>query len=146
MRDERRLVSTNKGRGRAAVAGAEGSLYWVAILGCAGLLYCKSDYTWCYTASMLIQGFQLVSRLIHYTVHACYWATCLYWAFNWVLLPARLIHCPLWAYWATWPIGALWAYLPGRPSSTGEASKEAYSQGLQQAAPMANLITQADNW
>ena len=78
MRDERRLVSTNKGRGRAAVAGAEGSLYWVAILGYAGLLYCKSDYTWCYTASMLIRGFQLVSRLIHYTVHACYWATCLY--------------------------------------------------------------------
>ena len=56
MSDERRLVSTNKGRGRAAVAGAEGSLYWVAILGYAGLLYCKSDYTWCYTASMLIQG------------------------------------------------------------------------------------------
>ena len=56
MSDERRLVSTNKGRGRAAVAAAEGSLYWVAILGYAGLLYCKSDSTWCYTASMLIQG------------------------------------------------------------------------------------------
>ena len=66
MSDERRLVSTNKGRGRAAVAGAEGSLYWVAILGYAGLLYwvilgCYTaslinDYTWCYTASMLIQG------------------------------------------------------------------------------------------
>ena len=54
MRDERRLVSTNKGRGRAAVAGAEGSLYWVAILGYAGLLY------WvilgCYTASLIQLG------------------------------------------------------------------------------------------
>ena len=49
-----------------------GSLYWV-MLGC-------------YTASLIILGAilqaclyrALVSRFIHYTVHACYWATCLY--------------------------------------------------------------------